>query len=1038
MTTRLELTAEQKAIVRHPLTPLRVAAGAGTGKTTTIAARLAAAISAGLEPEQALGITFTNKAAEELADRLRSELSSLAAEGREVEVTTYHGFAFRIITELGALVGVEHNLDVIGPGYVRELLHESIGSGPYHHLDLTATAWRVDEAAALGTQLAANLLEPEDLEAIAPGTPSVLWGQRLELAHILRTYRSHKRRLGVVDYGDLIQLAHRLVTDHPEVADRIRQRYRIVVLDEYQDTDPSQRQLLRAIFGDGFPVTAVGDEDQTIYEWRGASRDNFAAFDRHFPDAAGHAAPTLPLSVNRRSGASILGMANAVRQLLHGAPPADPLRPAEPVADSVECGWFRTAWDEASWIAGEVRRLHDDEAQRWGDIAVLFRKNRQIPLVRDALHDADVPIEVVSLGGLLGVPEVADVHAWLSILGRPDDSVALARILLGPRFRLGLGDIAPLAAWSRREHPGRDDDPLGYPLVEAIDRLDDVGGLSETARERLDEFRSGYRTLLGEAQGVTLVELVSRIIDAVDGWAEIEAMPEAAAMSARLNLYRFLDLVEDWSPLAGRPSLDGFLGYLDLLAEERAAEELDTARVGGQDAVALLTVHRAKGLEWDTVFVPALASGIFPATSQGFDDPLASARWLPYELRIDAATLPRLDDDEAVRRQVLRTRHLEQERRTAYVAVTRPRRRLVLTGAAWYEGKQPRRPSEILELTRSQPGVTVHTWVDDPGPAPEDRAAGAGPAPDPHLPGGWRAALRAAIADAGWARAEAPDPVAYDNARRQLALLLDDLPQPPAAVSRPPETVTSVTGLVTLASCPQRFSWSEIDRLPRRPAPWLRHGTEIHRRIELHHRGVIAFPDLDPDTPEDSEVRGAYGVDPFASFAGSRFAAADPALVETPIDIALAGTRIRGRIDAVFIPEPGTWEVVDYKSGRPSDDPTALVQLQAYAVAALDGAVAGGRPERLTVTFAFLGADPVVERRHEVDEGWLAAARTRLSELATMAQRDVFPATPGPGCRRCDFTMFCEPGRRWLETGDGETDGDDVTAPARRPRRPRS
>ncbi len=1015
MTGNLVLTAEQEAIVRHPLEPLRVAAGAGTGKTTTIVARLVAAIEAGLEAEQAIGITFTNKAAEELADRLRSELPTLAAEGREVEVSTYHGFALRLITEFGAVVGVERSLNVVGPGYVRQLLHESIGPGPFEHLDLTALPWRVDEAATLGGQLSGNLREPEDLEVIAPETTSSLWGQRLELARILRSYRTHKRTLGVVDYGDLIRIAHRLVSEHPAIAQRIRGRYRLVVLDEYQDTDPAQRELLRAIFGDGFAVTAVGDVDQTIYEWRGASRENFVAFEHHFPVGAGHPAPTLPLTVNRRSGPAILGLANDVRQLLHGHPPVDPLRPAEPVPDVVGCGWFRTAWDEATWLAGEIRRLHDEDGLQWRDIAVLFRKNRQIPLIRDALHDADVPLEVVSLGGLLGVPEVADVHAWLSVLGRPDDSVALARILLGGRYRLGLGDLAPLADWARRRRSTQHDDVLGFPLLEAIDRLEDVTGLSTAAHQRLLEFRALYRRLLSDAQGVTLVELVRRVLDGIDGWAEVDAMPMAAGLSARLNLYRFLDMIEDWSPLTGRPSLDGFLGYVDLLQEERAPEELDTASIGGQDAVSLLTVHRAKGLEWDAVFIPALASEIFPSRSQGFDDPLAAAKWLPYELRLDAATLPELDADATARRQTLRERHLEQERRTAYVAVTRARRLLIMTGAAWYGGKQAKRPSEILELAHARPSVTVHAWIDDSGPAPMDRPSSAAP-PDPHFDGGWQPAIRSAIADARWARSQADDPAAFDAARDQLTLMLTDLPQPPPPPVSPSGTATSVTGLVTLASCPQRFYWSEIDRLPRRPAPWLRRGTEIHRRIELHHRGILAFDDFVPDTHQHGADEPPRGIDPFAVFTTSRFAAADPLLVEVPIDFTIGETRVRGRIDAVFAPEPGRWEIVDYKSGGPSTDPASLVQLQAYAVAAADGAIVGGPPDQLAVTFAYLGTEPVEERTNEVDASWLATARSRLSALAQAAQGSEFPATPSAACRHCDFSAFCEPGRRWLET----------------------
>ncbi len=1007
-----EPTDEQAQIIAHPLAPLRVAAGAGTGKTTTIVARLAAAVAEGVEPEEAIGITFTNKAAEELADRLRGALAPLASEGREVEVTTYHGFALRLLAEFGASVGVERALDVIGPGYVRQLLHESLVTVPVHHLDLTAAARRVDEAAALGTQLAGNLLEPEALAAAAPGGDDEVWATRLDLARLLAGFREMKRHLGVVDYGDLILLAHRLVTTHPHLATRIRDRYRLVLLDEYQDTDPAQRELLRAIFVDGFPITAVGDTDQTIYEWRGASLENFAGFSRHFATADGQPAPTLPLTLNRRSGRRILGLANDVRDLLHSSP-QPPLRPARPEGDELACGWFRTAWDEATWIAGEIRRLHDEEGVAWRDIGVLFRKNRYMALVRDALHQAEVPLEVASLGGLLTVPEVADVHAWLRVLGSPEDSAALMRILLGARYRLGLGDLVPLAAWVRRRTATNDPDAeLGYPLLEAIDRLDEVADLTGVARQRLAGFRDTYRRLLATAQGTTLVELIRHIVDAIDGWAEVEAMPPAAGLSARLNLYRFLDLAEDWSPLGGRPSLQAFLGYLTLLQEDDAAQELDTARVGGQDAVSLLTVHRAKGLEWDVVFMPAVAQGIFPSTSRGFDDPVSGAKWLPYELRLDAAHLPRLDEDKKARQDVLRARHLAQERRTAYVAVTRARRLLVLTGAAWYETKKPRAPSELLELARSRPDVRVAAWVDDPGDAPGDRPVPAA-VPDPHFPAGWRNALRTAIADPTWATTQTEDAAAMEQDRTQLRLLLEGMPEPLEA-ALPRHAATSVTGLVTLASCPQRFYWSEVERLPRRATPALRRGTEVHRRIELHHRGVSAFEDMELGGRTEPDESAATGADAFSSFQRSRFAAADPILVETPIDLAIAGTRIRGRIDAVFRPEPDTLEIVDYKSGGPSSDPNTLVQLQAYAVAAAEGALAGGAPGRLRVTFAYLGEDPVAEVSIEATDEWLADARDVIRALAEAARGDDFPATPSAACHRCDFSMFCAAGTAWL------------------------
>lgn len=1014
-------TPEQTAIISHPLEPLRVAAGAGTGKTATITDRLVALVDSGIPPEAALGITFTNKTAEELSDRLRSALPDLARQGREVEVTTYHGFAHGLLAEFGALVGVERAVQVIGPGYVRQLLFESLSDGEYAHIDLAAAPQRVAEAATLAAQLGDNLRSPDELLDAAYQDAGQPWPERRELASIVRRYGELKRRLGVVDYADLIRFAYRLVADHPMVAERVRDRYRCVVLDEYQDTAPAQRELLRRLFSDGFPITAVGDSDQTIYEWRGASQENFEAFPAHFPRETGARAETLPLTINHRSGSRILDIAHEVRGKIHGGGSFQRLVPeADAPEGVVETRWFRTAVDEAVWVAAEITRLHEEKGVAWADMAVLFRKNRQIGLVRDACAFTDVPVEVASLGGLLDVPEVADLLAWLRILHHRDDTVSLARILLGSRYRLGLGDLASLVTWARRQGLWRDEEEgPSWPLLEAVDRLEEIEDLDDEPRRRLVEFRDLYRSLLTQAQGLALVDLCRRVLEAVDAWAEVKAMDSAAAVSVRLNLYRFLDLAQEWSPLEGRPSLDGFLGYLDLLKADTSADELDTARVGGGDAVALLTVHRAKGLEWNTVFLPTLVTGIFPTRSLGHDNPAESARYLPFELRIDSAALPDRNLAKAERDAAMRRRHMAGEWRTAYVAVTRAAARLYMSGAYWYEGRRPREPSELLEIAFACPSATQSLVVEDAGQRPERLAlADAATGPDPLFPDGWQEALRHTIVDPEWPVQLVDDRETYDGHVDQLSMLVDGLAPEPTVAADPAPASLSVTGLVTLSGCPLRYYWSEVDRLPRRPSPALRRGVEVHRRIELFNRGTISFDDLDDDLydlPADFEVQAPGGRDIFEVFLASRFAAKTPRFIESPIDLKIGNARVRGRIDAVYEDEDGSWEIVDYKSGQNPGDDSALVQLQAYAVAARDGAIAIDRPNRITVTFLYLGGPEPEEISTEADETWLEEASIHLLSLVERAAGSEFPATPSTACGRCDFIKFCEAGRVYLD-----------------------
>ena len=998
-------SAEQRRIIEHPLAPLRVAAGAGTGKTTTIALRLAhLAADEEVAPEQALGITFTNKAAGELAARLREALPEAAAEGREAEVTTYHGFAYSVVREFGARMGRSRAGGLVTTGYVRQMLRDALGFEERRHLDLTVPGSRVDELASLSSSLGDHLLDPADVAGLPGDDPITL--ARSEMAEALARFSERKGDLGLVDYSDLVVIAHRLITEFPDIRDRIRHRYRIVLLDEYQDTNPGQRELMRAIFGDGFPITAVGDSDQTIYEWRGASLENFDAFPDHFPVAGGAPADTLSLTVSRRSARRIIGLADSVADRIARRGPLRGLGVRRGAPDGeVTAAWFHSAVEEAEWLARDLRRRRD-AGTPWSEMALLFRKHRQITLVRDALERDGIPVEVVSLGGLLEVPVVADLHAWLSILGRPDDSPALARVLIKGRHRLGMGDMAAVYTAARLGRRNGEGAAAGSAMLETIDSGEAIGGLTADAAARLEEFRAIYRELLEVAQASNLVELSRAILDGTGTWAEIDALPEESALSSRLNLYRFLDLAEDWSPLEGAPSLSSFLEHLDLLSEEWSGEELDTARVSGEEAVPLLTVHRAKGLEWDVVYLPALADGTFPSAPRRIADHTQRPEILPPHLRLDTAP-------EGNSRDAAVAAHTDGEWRTAYVAATRARNAIVGTGAYWYTTGKPKDPSDLFELIATASGSQVERCP-EPGNPPESmRIAPPPPAPDPHFEDGPMGALRSALEQPDTVRLLVADlglGAEYDAAVEQMSLTLEGIRSPEATPAPPSVFKTSVSGLVTFATCPQRFHWSFVDRLPRRPSPHLRHGVEVHRRIEVHNRGALPLHAVD----EESRAEGDGRPGAFRTFLRSRFADTIPLLVEAPLDLKIGQARVAGRIDAVYEWDPGHWEVVDFKSGRPSADPARVVQLQAYAIAVADGGFGSRATDRTTVTFAYLGGD-LAEESHDVDADWLSTARTAVASLTESASSGEKAPAPGDACRHCDFTRFCGAGTAWLE-----------------------
>lgn len=1004
-------SAEQQAIIDHPGRSLRISAGAGTGKTTTIVRRLAAAVASGTDPARALGITFTNKAADELRERLRSAID-IRDDGRDVEVATYHGFAASILDEFGSRHGWPPRAVIMDEGHRFELAERVLRKSTDTHLDLTKIPSLRKDVLAMADALNDHLIDGEDVRRLAPDPPDEVWLTRLSLIEAAERYRIHKSELGLVEYSDLIRHATRIVESDRAIADEVGRRYDIVLLDEYQDTDRAQRRMLTAAFHHCPSVTAVGDADQTIYEWRGASIRNFESFPEDFPALDGTPAPTLPLSINRRSDRRIIDLANRVRGRLPTIDGSRDLRTADDAdAGSVVASWHRSDADEAAWIAGEIARRHD-EGVPFADMAVMCRRRDSLRTFAETFRRFEIPFTVSSMSDLLDVPEVADLHAWLTILARPDDDHALLRVLMGGRYRLGLGDVAAI-----RRSPGA---TAGAGLLDGVLDPDPPPGMDESAIEAMAGFADTYRELYADAQAASVSATVATTVDALDFWGEVAAMPQASAITARLNLGRFIDLADRWHPLAGYGDLRSFLRYLDALAEPGRAEELDAAEPPAEDAVVLTTAHGAKGLEWGDVYLADVANGVFPSRVRDYFEPLSKGAAIPYEARLDADDFADVSalDDSANRKALLKLRHEDQEWRLAYVAVTRAKHRLSVSGHRWHaDNTTPRVPGELLDAVLGSDGVDLGPIAPDDVPRPEPEPyRPAGTPPDPLFPDGWTAAIRTAIDDPDWLDQLAPDmrgTVASERA--QLELRLDGLTDVSASAAEAP-FATSVTNLVALAECPLKFRWIHHDRLPRRPRASARRGTDFHRRAELHNLGVVSLTDAADaryDAPGEDGDGAEPGVDPWPVFMSSRFSSDRPRFVETPFVITIGGRSVRGKIDAVYA-DDGRWEIVDYKSGSAAPSDTKRIQLEAYALAADDGALGARAPDELEVTFAWFGDDPAVEITESVDTEWLDRARHRVGDLLALAESGPFEASPSPACRWCDFLHHCSDGQSYL------------------------
>ncbi len=754
---------EQIAAITAPLEPAVIVAGAGSGKTTVMTARVVWLVATGLvAPESVLGLTFTNRAASELASRVREALRRLSdrnsgqplADIGEPTVSTYHAFAGRLIAEHGLRLGVEPGSRLItGAGSI-QLAHRVVTRTDR---DLSRLEWTpqtvVANLRALDSQLAEHGLEPsairafdhqqiqaidlEDKPSAHAKTMRSTSLRRIELAHLVDEFRAARHDRDVVDFSDQMRFGTRLAGEFPEVGAALRDQYSVVLLDEYQDTSVAQRVMLTGLFGGGHPVTAVGDPLQAIYGWRGASVANIDDFPAHFARFDGSHAPVLGLAENRRSGIRILEAANELSAILRARhSKVNPL--VSPVVAKPPGGLRVALWstydDEMNWIGDRVREVVDTGAAP-SEIAVLVRATSDFSAIVRVLTDRGLEVEVVGLDGMLALPEVAEVISILQILHDSAANPALVRQLTGPRWRIGLRDVKLLgdrAAALAGHFRLPEDAPLVEKLdaavagvdpadvISLLDALDDPGELSYS-REALDRFAliAAEIRSLRRSVGDPLPDLVHRVISVTGLDIEMAAAPELLRVHRAEGLAAFVDLVASFVDSEGETGLGAFLGWLRMAARFDAVPELD--RPVSTDSVQVMTIHRSKGLEWPVVVLPSLTAKVFPS-NRGMDSWTKNASAVPFPLRGDSWSMPVLSGLSAKQEKefsaACKDHDLLEETRLAYVAATRAERLLIASGSWWGPSQlQPRGPSTFLSVLRDQciaGDGAVDQWADAP------------------------------------------------------------------------------------------------------------------------------------------------------------------------------------------------------------------------------------------------------------------------------------------------------------------------------------
>ncbi len=646
-----DLNPVQRTAAEHKEGPLLILAGAGSGKTRVLTYRIAHLIAQGVEPSEILAITFTNKAAKEMRERVATLLGS---EGYGLWVTTFHSACVRILRrEIDNLPGYTKNFVIYDTGDQQSLIKACLKEHNYDE-----KKFPVRSVAAVISDAKNKLQDPEEFSYKAAS----YFEQK-----VVDIYRSYQKRLksnNALDFDDIIMLAVQLFQQCDHVYRYYQDKFRYIMVDEYQDTNHAQYILIKLLASKYRNLCVVGDDDQSVYGWRGADIQNILDFERDYPETK-----VIKLEQNYRSTQKILNAANSVVRNNESRKEKS-LWTENLEGQSVVCYIGSDERDEAGYVVNRIQRLHELEGRPFNDFAILYRTNAQSRALEERLMKAATPYRVFSGLKFYQRMEIKDILSYLKVLYNPADQVSFARILNVPKRGLGDTTLQKILEYA---------DEQGMPVLDAILEADYIPELSTRAKKPLIAFANMMQSLLNVAQEASVSNLVEEILSKTGykGILEGENTPES---ETRLeNLMEFLSVTSEYDDKAAQaaqnalndgaheeeavPGLSGFLEQVSLVAD---IDELDQ----GEEAVALMTMHSAKGLEFPVVFLVGMEDGIFPS-SRSLIEPIL----------------------------------LEEERRLCYVAITRAREKLYLCNTEMrmlYGKTQYNQPSRFLKEIPSE------------------------------------------------------------------------------------------------------------------------------------------------------------------------------------------------------------------------------------------------------------------------------------------------------------------------------------------------
>jgi DNA helicase-2/ATP-dependent DNA helicase PcrA len=991
--------------IDNPLEPAVVIAGAGSGKTETMAARVVYLVANNvLKPHQVLGLTFTRKAAGELNIRIRKRLKQLSQGMKEAgvpvhfdnfdtSVTTYHSYAGRILSEHAIRLGIDADSSPMGEAALWMLANRIVQNWDVDGFTYESAPNTVVEdlmgltSQALEHQVSGDQIIAEDqklLDKLAtmggdlnPGvrTAARTASQRIALVEMMNHFIDVRRTSGELSFDDQIALAATIAEKFTDVGAIERTKYPVVLLDEYQDTSHSQVRLLSTLFGGGHPVTAVGDPCQSIYTWRGAAAGTIGAFNSYFPKGPGAKGPTqFNLLETFRNDIAILDVANLISAEVRNdkkivVPPLSARGDAGP--GDLLCGIYENLEAEAQAIVEYFLPLWGADGEKTSDLsfAVLVRKKSQIPIIQSALTAAGIRSEVLGLGGLIHVPEVADIVALLKVIDSPDAGGALMRHLTGPRINLGPRDIAALGRFSSslaradsidnrsivkniiagNPLAAESDDQFTGSLIDALDEIEKANRttFSPAGYARLSQFSADLRRLRTRAYG-PITDLILEIERYLNLDSEVALREEG--IHGRRHLDRFLDEANKFARSGG--TLHAFLSWLDVASKAESGLKAGAPDVD-KSVVQILTIHMSKGAEWDVVAIPGLTDGTFPSdSSRSPENWTTNERFIPFALRRDNDVVPQLsfgladtnkaasDELKAYGEDCVKYRRGE-EIRLGYVAVTRAKSHLFASASHWGGGKKPLVASSLyrkIEEIALVQGRVVDEFEaphkDDRNPRADEENSVVWPR-DPL--GEKRATFDAQVEKVRSAKVldleklESSDAVLQSWLEDARAIIAEVAENRRSANEIPRPIRMSPSSIIAMKRNPSEFARNIRRPMPRAIDEYSSRGTAFHLWIEHHLKGSSIFDEEEFDLLQPIEEDRSLE-DLKSAWLKSEWANKSVYEVEVPFETVIAGTLVRGRIDAIYKTESG-FEVIDWKTGSKQLDEDAAIQLAIYRLA---------------------------------------------------------------------------------------------------------